>query len=803
MNPTMQKVALVAGVIAAAVLVNVGGYVVIQKMNAPKANQEAIQTPPPQPTPSSSAAPASKYPDTTLEELGFKPNFTESDVTLAQAPNYQNIKTAFNITLTSQEEDRLTKEKSVLIPLSRSSALPRTSVFDEMLVAFDTIGGSSSDVFRLPENTVLVTPDIALHAYHKFFEMTLEELEKKELAELLGQFLDSLWDNLATQAKSGQPTIRARAQVLLAQLAVARTLFDTKNSPKPSYFDSPEDEEKYSAKDEKADTIDWAKKNFKKYSPVLSADLAKKTLEELELIYKAEQIKPSPLFGEYKDDEKADYTQYTPRSHYSKTSRLRSYFRTMMYLGRNSIFFKKDLGIGDAQLIASQFTVTPKGKAAPIEPWKKIMEITGFYAGKSDDITHAEWMEVLGKIGDPSVENIRKNIKSFRLPRILSSVVVSNDMGGKTKDDLLRESLGFRIFGQRFTYDAWILNQLTSGQEQSEARLPSLPSALYVPTVFGDARAKEHIETILTKERGLSVKDLPGFFGKLDEVAGTVSKELLAPTAAERFSSMGAAWLDLLSTLTNAYGTGYPRYMQVVSFLDKQIQTFLGSYTELKHDTLLYAKQSYAELGGGGAEDTAKPPIAKGLVEPNVLFWRKLENLVNYTQQLFEKNNLFQDHSAAERLTEFSGIVESLKILAEKELKGEPLTEEEYEKIRTLRLAFMGDPFDSAEQADETTGRVALVADIHTDAVGGDILYEATGEPYLMLTLVANEGSPRVVIGVVFNHYEFTAPLGGKRVTDEDWKEKVYEKPEDVPPKNFWYDSLLQGIVKKATVSVR
>jgi hypothetical protein len=27
----------------------------------------------------------------------------------------------------------------------------------------------------------------------------------------------------------------------------------------------------------------------------------------------------------------------------------------------------------------------------------------------------------------------------------------------------------------------------------------------------------------------------------------------------------------------------------------------LGSYTELKHDTLLYVKQAYAEMGGGGA----------------------------------------------------------------------------------------------------------------------------------------------------------------------------------------------------------
>ena len=53
-------------------------------------------------------------------------------------------------------------------------------------------------------------------------------------------------------------------------------------------------------------------------------------------------------------------------------------------------------------------------------------------------------------------------------------------------------------------------------------------------------------------------------------------------------------------SLTHDFGASYPLYMQSPNFLDKQIQTSLGSYAELKHDTLLYAKQSYAEEGGGG-----------------------------------------------------------------------------------------------------------------------------------------------------------------------------------------------------------
>jgi len=59
----------------------------------------------------------------------------------------------------------------------------------------------------------------------------------------------------------------------------------------------------------------------------------------------------------------------------------------------------------------------------------------------------------------------------------------------------------------------------------------------------------------------------------------------------------------------------------------KSTQTFLGSWTELKHDTLLYAKQSYAEMGAGGPEGEIQPQ-PKGYVEPNIEFFDRMIALV-------------------------------------------------------------------------------------------------------------------------------------------------------------------------------
>lgn len=43
----------------------------------------------------------------------------------------------------------------------------------------------------------------------------------------------------------------------------------------------------------------------------------------------------------------------------------------------------------------------------------------------------------------------------------------------------------------------------------------------------------------------------------------------------------------------------------------KNLESFLGSYTELKHDTVLYSKQMLAEMGGGMEEMDDR-----GYVEP-------------------------------------------------------------------------------------------------------------------------------------------------------------------------------------------
>jgi hypothetical protein len=102
--------------------------------------------------------------------------------------------------------------------------------------------------------------------------------------------------------------------------------------------------------------------------------------------------------------------------------------------------------------------------------------------------------------------------------------------------------------------------------------------------------------------------------------------------------------------------------MQDKLFPVKQLQTFLGSFTELKHDTLLYVKQSFAEAEG--PEEKEPPPVPKGFVEPNLAFWGELQRLVAYTRAGFSKYGIFKGElEEFGRITRFEKDIKSYGII--------------------------------------------------------------------------------------------------------------------------------------------
>jgi hypothetical protein len=740
-----------------------------------------------------------------LKTLEVTPSLKDTATTVDKAANAKGVMKLLGVRLTPGQKKFLNEHKFLMIPKRATQFKGRMGEgwnWDEMLGMFDEVGGPESVEMRKPEHARLVTPDVMLHAFHKYFENSLEYLERFDLAPLLRRFLQQAQAQALKYRDQSSGKLAARYEVVAAQLTVPLVILENSQWPIPyeERLKKGGGEQELIEKPDVAETLDGALKGLAKYQKQFSPEVFDRMAHEIRNIYEAARVAESPLYGQYGQDGalKTDYTQFTPRSHYAKTSLLRAYFRAMMYLGRNSYRLNKPEGISDALLLA-HLLASPGPDGQPlVKDWQKLMEITAFYAGPPDDICYPEWrtfvVKVLGAekfspaeaVNPEVLTKIARQLPELRPPRILSDVIISPRVPEQTKEELLAATKAFRIFGQRFTFDAWVLGRLTAGQEKTAVRLPSTPTALFVPAAMGDQAARQFAGAFLKQaEPPFSDDEVAKFYGRLDEVTADLKKV----KDAEWYSCVGAAWLKLLGTLPQTFGSGYPLYMQGKLFPIKQLQTFLGSYTELKHDTLLYVKQVFAE--GGNGPDEKQPPVPRGFVEPNLAFWEELQRLVAYTAAGFKKYGLFPaELEEYGRLNLLQEQVDLYTVMALKELTGARVSEAEYEKLRTQGLSYLARPFVAGAVLEDREKRAALIADIHTDAVKGQILYEATGEPYFILALVGNEGASRLTVGVAFNYYEFTGPLT-TRYTDADWQERVYKIPPQLPRKSFWYKSLI------------
>ena len=90
------------------------------------------------------------------------------------------------------------------------------------------------------------------------------------------------------------------------------------------------------------------------------------------------------------------------------------------------------------------------------------------------------------------------------------------------------------------------------------------------------------------------------------------------------------AWLYALKPLLEDFGQGYPTFMQTDAWKDKELQTALSSWTELRHDTILYAKQSYTPVPEE-APPTPEPVV--GYVEPVPEFYARMLALTSMTNK--------------------------------------------------------------------------------------------------------------------------------------------------------------------------
>jgi hypothetical protein len=218
--------------------------------------------------------------------------------------------------------------------------------------------------------------------------------------------------------------------------------------------------------------------------------------------------------------------------------------------------------------------------------------------------------------------------------------------------------------------------------------------------------------------------------------------------------------------------------MQTAAWRDKSLNTALASWTELRHDTILYAKQSYTPV------KSSLPPEVRGYVEPAPEFYARLLALTEMTARGLDELKAL-DEPARQRLSKLAEVLKRLLELSLKELRNEALTSEDYAYIREIGGALEQTVLGVRDAGVKTT----LIADVHTDANSQKVLEEGVGYVDLLAAVIPQpDGTLSLALGPVLSYYEFKWPMGD-RLTDEAWRAKLASAP---PPRPPWTASFVR-----------
>ncbi|HEX8599501.1 MAG TPA: DUF3160 domain-containing protein [Chloroflexia bacterium] len=592
---------------------------------------------------------------------------------------------------------------------------------------------------RYSEQPVFVTTDSVLHVYHLIFDKILRSTETKYLISDLEKLTDGLLK--ASQAqydelKGTDGEQAARRNV--AYFTVAARLLDA-NAPVPSYVE-------------------------------------KEVAQELQQIDRHEGLTPSAVMAIGNPDEFVeDYGQYKPRGHYTRSEDLSRYFRAMMWYGRITFRLKSVEETRSALLMTEALETADAQDTTAQEAWARIYEPTAFFVGGADDLTFRDYSPVIEQslgaspsladlVSEANIEKFQEAAQSLAGPKINSMFVyIDEDKETVTK--------GLRMMGQRFTLDEYVFGQLIWRNVGTLTEQRSLPKALDVPAAFGSEEAYE-----ILKDMGET--RYANFDTQLDKVRGRIG----GLQTSQWTENLYWSWLYTFRPLLEpkAPDSGFPSFMTSDTWARKNLNTVLGSYTELKHDTILYAKQVMAEAGGG------PPQVVKGYVEPEPEFYARIAALAAMTRDGLLSRGLLEKTEDAFAISDFNTLNQienlalDLKRISEKELENKALTEEEYALIqyyggRIEHLTIAASDLDEGGQGRGTLQDqdAAVVADVATGGPQLDqALEEATGRIMEIYVVVPVEGKLVLARGGIYSQYEFVQP-SGNRLTNEQWRQRL------------------------------
>jgi hypothetical protein len=626
---------------------------------------------------------------------------------------------------------------------------------------------------------LFITVDTMLHLYHVQFEYTLKDIEERHFVTDINDLTIVLLNDALEQYEQLRGDLNETARRNIAYLSVARKLIDPNAS-----------------------------------IPKLVADLVTSEVAKIEA---HEGFKASDIFI-YEED----YSQYVARGHYTRSEALKRYFRTMMWYGRMAFLLKgseqwgrnqdalintRDARIQTLQavLLATSLKNVKVGNRTGIQVWDRLHKVMAFYAGLVDDLTPCDYLRAIGQVfagnfvvsdltNEDNLFALKKELVLLPSPRIYAgtgNVLVTGPVTPETLDKVLDKTKGMRLMGQRFVPDSYVLQRLVFPEVGSYLGDPKRrPFTAGSDGIGGFCRA--YI-------RGLDLMALLGSreawkilihegdtdYGHFGQRFGELKDEFDTLRSPDWTANLYWSWLHSLRPLLQELPKGYPEFMRTEAWQTRQLHAALASWVQLRHDTILLAKQTVAPTPGRAVSSQTSPPPPPGYIEPVPVFWGRLLSLTRMTSQGLDELNVLSPE-ARQRLNRLEDLLRRILQILAKQLTNERLSPEDREFINRLPIRL-----DSIVTGGQLTPRKAtLVADMHTYSLEAKVVEEAVdGVDLIVVACPMPDGNAFLAAGPVLSYYEFKHPMAD-RLTDETWRELLDSPYKPERPK--WYATVLR-----------
>lgn len=598
-----------------------------------------------------------------------------------------------------------------------------------------------------------LTSDAAIYASQLAFDELLKALEKEYLYPRLTAVTAATLDEVLSYLPAIQdPALLKDARLAAAYLAVGLNLLD------PEVL------------------------------PALDPETASQVRAQLDQILAGRGVEALVLQSYFSDD----FSAYHPTGHYFSDPALADYYRGLTW------FRRFEFGLSDrdprfqpskAPLIITlslRRAATPSGAAA--DDWARVNDTLAFLSGSGDNFTPREYAGMMDQAygSGVSILGLNDELKWIAFQG-LAQPFPSSQAEFPLNPFLLElhRNRPWKFFSSRFTLDEVILHSLHKRLSELPGDLRKFPSGLDLMASLGSPAAIEALEQT-------GVKGAQPYADQLANIQTAVQSQ----SESQWHASAYDAWLQTLSLQLAAKSGGYPHFMQSLAWDYKELNSALGSWVLLSHGASVISRQPEIET----RQQLPASPPAPAFVEPNPFYFYQLANRIEWIVEGLQSLGMTgsQQHepfNLADSISNCLDLVDQLRWLgaiAEKELQGLPLDQEDYLLIQSplgavekRALANLEPGKGVISQAQELPA-IPMVA--YFQAGEQKSLQVGLGYLNRIYVLVPLEDRLQIAQGGVLSYYEYF--LADKELMgDGRWRRVLLNTSNFKPP--AWMTSLI------------